>query len=439
MIWRAHQVLVAATVFAVPSLASAQVVDRAVARQIVERIATSVEQNYLFADTGRMVAEHLRARMRAGAYDTVMEPGRLADRLSADMKATNGDLHLQAVYFAGQSQTPSGPQMVRRRPGDPVPPDQLTQARRANHNVRAADRLAGNVGYISIGELSARSEEAYRVVDAAMAFLERTDAMILDLRRTPGGTPRMSDYVASYFFGPDSVRTLSSYDRAMDQTFERWTRPVPGKQRPDIPVYVLVGPGTASGAEDLAFTFKQSGRGILVGQKTAGAGRLTRIFPVGGGFAASVPGGRTWDPRTGKEWERVGIEPDLASAADDALTVAHAAALARLAATTTDTSWRRSLIWAREAELARANPISVPAATLRQYAGTYDLRVIRFENGKLWYHRTAGRAKEALTPVDDHAFALGEEVRVEFVRSGGRVTGMRVTAPGQASTFLKNP
>lgn len=416
-------------------------IDPTVAKRVVESVARTVEENYVFPDTGRMVADHLRGRVRAGAYDKPMDSGRLTDRMTADMKAVNGDLHLYTQFTGGRvdANAAGAPRMLMRRPGDPIPADQLAQARRVNHNIDAAQRLAGNVGYLSVSELSGRSDEAFRTLDAAMALLAHTDAMIIDLRGTRGGSPRMADYLAGYFFA-DSVRTLNSYMRAMDRTLERWTGPVTGKRRPEIPLFLLVGPGTASGAEDLAFIFKMKGRASLVGTKTAGAGRLTGIYPVGDGFTASVPGGRTFDPASGREWERVGIQPDIASPVGDALTAAHAAALERLAATASDTSYQVALARTRDNVLARARPMVVPAATLRQYAGTYDLRHIRFENGKLYYLRDANRPAEELAAIDDHSFALAEASRVEFVRTASGVSAMRVSSPtGQASTFPRNP
>ena len=404
--------------------------------RVVEGLAAAVEQRYVFPDTGRMVADHLRARLRAGAY-AVSDMSQLADRLSADMKAIIGDLHLYVNYAPGAEAATGGPQMVMRRPGDQVPPGQALQQRRANFEIERVERLAGNVGYLLIHLLSARgNDEMYRVIDAAMSLLGRTDAMILDVRRAPGGEPRVSDYLAGYFFGPDSVQTLNSYNRGMNSTIERWTPRVNGTQRPDVPVYILVGPGTASGAEDLAFIFKQTGRGILVGERTAGAGRLTRTYPIGDGFAASVPGGRTWDPRTGKEWERTGIMPDVAANGEDALVIAHSAALERLAAASTDAAWKQSLGWAREGILARAKPIKVADRLLASYAGNYDLRLVRLVNGKLFYHRSAERPGEELTPLSDTTFALGEASRVEFVPEGSRVVAMRVRTPdGQVSTI----
>jgi hypothetical protein len=425
------RVVVLLLVMAAPCLA--QAVQRSsmsqLAARVVDRVADAAEQNYVFADTGRMIARHLRERLRSGAFVSVTTPAQLADRLTLEMQAVNGDRHLY-VNHSGTAAPPAGPQLVRRRPGDVPSGDALVWPRRLNYDLQTAQRLAGNVGYLSLFQLSSRgTDESFRTVDAAMAFLAHVDAMIIDLRRTAGGDPRMSDYLASYFFERAGLPTLSSYSRAMDRTLERATVKVDGVPRPTIPVFVLVGPGTASGTEDFAFIIKQTKRGTLVGDRTAGAGRLTAMHPVGDGFVASVSGGRTYDPRTGLEWERTGITPDIPVEADRALDVAHAAAIERVAATTTDTSWRRALEWTRRAVLARARPVTVAPELLRAYAGEYDQRIVRFENGRLWYLREATRAPEELTPIDDSTFALGEATRVEFVSDGERVRAMKVITP----------
>jgi retinol-binding protein 3 len=411
---------------------------RAIVDRVVANVANVAEQSYVFPDTGKLVADHVRNRHREGAYATITDPAQLADRLTNDMRAINGDRHLY-VTFAGTRPPQSGPQpqMVMRRPGDPILPDALAAARRANYDVESVQRLAGNVGYLSVTRLSTRgTDEAFAVIDAAMAFLERTDAMIIDLRNTTGGDPRLSDYLASYFFGPTPTPTLTSYSRRMDRTDERTTVPVTGKLRPAVPLFLLVGLGTASGTEDFAFIMKQTGRGTLVGGQTAGAGRLTGLYPLGDGFTASVSGGRTYDPRTGKEWERTGIAPDIASSNDDALTVAHAAAVQKLADAASDPAYKGALAWTRAVLLARARPVVIAPSVLRTLAGTYDTREVRLENGALWHDRDGVRLPERLVAVNDSTFAVGEATRVEFVRDGGRVTAVKFVSPlGLVSTF----
>jgi hypothetical protein len=320
--------------------------------------------------------------------------------------------------------------VMRRGGGAGISPEALDQARRDNFGVRRAERLAGNVGYLDLALVSRYgTEEAFQAIDAAMAVLERADAMIIDLRSTPGGDPAMSDYVASYFFGPDSIRTLTTSNRAPSFTMERWTVRVAGKRRPTVPVYVLIGPGTVSGAEDLAFIFRSTGRGLLVGERSAGAGRPNRLYPIEEGFVVSVSGGRTFDPRTGKEWERVGIEPDISAANDDALLAAHAEALKKLAGSTQDTPRRRSLDLARENLEARWHQRAVSANVLARLAGEYDTRRVIVDGGKLYYTREGMRGRTELLAITDTTFALGEATRVEFMHEGNRVTSVRFLTP----------
>jgi retinol-binding protein 3 len=423
-----------------PSLTIAQSHRGDVSEELVTRVVDSVaalaEARYVFPDTGRMVGEHLRKRLHDGAFSGITQRAQLADRISREMQRVNGDRHLYVTFGAGAS-SGGGPRMVMRRPGssasetDPA----VLAARRANFDFHKVERLAGNVGYLSLGLLSSRgSNEAFEVIDAAMAFLGRVDAMVIDLRRTAGGEPRMADYLASYFFERAGQPTLTSYMRAMDRTMERTTVTVGGRQRPHIPLYLLVGRGTASGGEDFAFILKQAGRASLVGDTTAGAGRLTGLYSVGDGFSVSISGGRTWDPRTGKEWERTGIAPDVI-ATGDPLVTAHAAALQRLASTSSDTT-RSLLEWTRRGVLARANRQQLDEAYMKSLAGDYDLRLVRFGGGRLWYQRDHSRPREELIPVSSTEFLLGEATRVEFLRQGDRVVAMRITAPGTlTSTF----
>lgn len=416
------------------AVAQPATVDTATARRVVESVAGAVEASYVVPDTGRLVAAHLRDRLRQGAYRQPLAVDRFTDRVTADMQAVNGDRHLYLVRGGAR-----GGQPVRASSNDAGADPQLAADRRVNHNFDAAQRLAGNVGYLATSELAGRTEEAYRTLDAAMAFLARTDAMIIDLRATRGGTPQMSDYLAGYFLGA-GVRTLNSSVRARNQTIERTTPSVGGAVRRDVPVILLVGPGTASGGEDFAFLMRTLKRATLVGERTAGAGRPTALYPAGDGFVVSISGGRTWDPTTNAEWERTGIEPDVRAARDEALGTAHLHALARIIDATSDTTQRRALAWTRDAVRARTTPVRVPEATLRTFAGTYDQRLVKLEHGTLFYYRDRTRPPELLVPVSATSFALGEAIAVDFVREGARVVAMRVTPPnGPPSTFPRAP
>jgi C-terminal processing protease CtpA/Prc len=87
-------------------------------------------------------------------------------------------------------------------------------------------------------------------------------------------------------------------------------------------VYYLTSHRTASAAEHLALAFKRTHRATLVGETTAGGNHFGGVERIGAGLAVFLPVGRTFDPDTGWDWEGVGIAPDVATPAADALDAA---------------------------------------------------------------------------------------------------------------------
>lgn len=85
--------------------------------------------------------------------------------------------------------------------------------------------------------------------------------------------------------------------------------------------------------------------------------------------------------------------------------------------------------------------VSVSAATLKQYVGTYKINpwfsfVVAFQNGKLFI-QGSGQPKLELWPESDRRFTFVVDVDVDFVRDAhGKVTGMNVLQDGK-TTFAK--
>ena len=110
-------------------------------------------------------------------------------------------------------------------------------------------------------------------------------------------------------------------------SLQRWDHtiiPDSGEHRLQaVPIYYLVSRRTASAAEALALGFKSSRRATLVGETTAGAGYFGGVFDVGNAaLQAWISIGRTYDPKSGWDWEGKGVRPDVATPVDEALTVA---------------------------------------------------------------------------------------------------------------------
>ena len=134
----------------------------------------------------------------------------------------------------------------------------------------------------------------------------------------------------SHFLPAGDVRHLADiYDRQTDTTRQIWTVPT-FAQHYDKPVYVLISARTGSAAEDCAYNFQVLKRGILVGETSIGACNPVSWFSLGQDIAVSIPTARMINFTTKTNWEHVGVNPDVAVPAAQALQAAHAAILRKL-------------------------------------------------------------------------------------------------------------
>lgn len=427
-----------------PAPAAPRTLDAAARRAIVDSAATLLTRYYAFADTGQMLASHLKARLAAGAFDGATNEPQLGEILTREMQAFNHDGHLYTAYRPAAGTSAAGAfRMVRQgaaeggapRRAEPGAAD-VAALRRQNYGVARAERLDGNLGYIEVTSFS-RGDEAAAAIDAAMAMLQHVDAMIIDLRHNGGGS-EMTHYLMSYF-QPDGAVQTWNYTRMMGDTMKNYSRPVNGAKRLDIPVYVLTSGRTASAAEAFAHTLKSAGRARIVGTATSGAGYNNMTFPLTDETAISISIGAAFYPATGERWEGTGVLPDLAVPEQQALAVARIDALKTLAAREADPARRQALAWAAEAAEAELHPVQVDAAALARYAGTYGTRIVTVEGGRLIYQRRADRPGDPMTAISETTFAPTPDTRLEFVRdASGAVTALRTrTAAGDVQTFAR--
>ena len=410
-----------------------------VRRAVVDTVAVSLERFFAIADTGRLIAEHLRARLASGAYDKLTNPALFAEAVSSDMKAINADKHLGLGFRTPGPALPLGttrlPAMPTASPGGGnVPPQALLNAQRQNFLLGRLEVMSGNVGYLEIRGFAPLPQAREHLVNA-LRYVQHTDAVIIDVRDHAGGSAELSNFLISHFTGPDTLPAVHVAVRGADQRFTRYTlRDVPGPRRPDVPVYVLTSRGTVSASEDFAFVMKNLGRATLIGEPTAGAGRNNPAFDVGHGFQASISVSQVTDPKTGAEWEASGVIPHVAVPPRGALQVAHVHALRTLAGRESDPALRAQRLGALELAEAQIKPRVVPAAKLRAYEGVYGgERTITVEQGKLVFRRLPERLGQEMVPITDSTFAVGG-LRFTFERAGGSVR-LRQVAGSETLTF----
>ncbi|HEX2188265.1 MAG TPA: S41 family peptidase [Longimicrobiaceae bacterium] len=406
----------------------APALDRAAQRAVVDSVAAVLEARYVDAGVAREVGARLRERLAAGAYAADTLPAALGAALTRDMYAVSRDLHMRLNWepareftLAGAAQSGPPPAAGVVRTGRVDGRDSATIAR-TNHAFQRVERLAGNVGYLKLDQF-VPLDYAGATAAAAMAFLANSDAVIVDLRDNPGGSPDNVRFLLSHFFAPDTVLLWATANRGLRVRNEyRTLRDLPGRRLAGADLYVLTSRRSASSAETFAYATKWTGRGTVVGERTAGAGNGGARLSVGHGLALFVP---QWQVTTGPGFERTGVEPDVEVPEDSALAAAHVLALRKLAARADDPRVRREREWALERVSAASRP-APSSAELARYAGAYGARAVRLRAGGLVLLSPTG-SETPLVPVAEHIFHAGDAVRVRFeTDAAGRVLALTV-------------
>ena len=294
--------------------------------ELVESALRRITAEYIDEDKAAEIATYVRGRLTTGAYEQLRGQA-LCDAVTTDFQHVAADKHLRLLWTDEPREFEDDEAAEAEEDEDFF----AVLAHAENQGIRRVERLEGNIGYIET-TLVAEPGDAAPFIDAAMTLLAHTDALILDLRANRGGSTYGMAYWCSYLFpGGESVHLTDVHRRTTGLTQQFWTVPyVSAARYLDRPVYVLTGPVTFSGAEDLAYNLKVRGRAVLVGETTRGGAHPTGYYPLSEHVSVTVPYARSINPVTGGDWEGVGITPDIAVPAEDALNVAYQHALRKL-------------------------------------------------------------------------------------------------------------
>jgi retinol-binding protein 3 len=316
--------------------------DVAARERVIETLAEAIEREYVIPARGSEIAQELRNRNRQGEFSAASDAPSLAIALNAVLTEAGRDKHLSVRFGpspSGMAAPPpgaGGPGSTGGPSGGPgLPPGMLEQLRGRNFEFSKVEILPGNVGYMQIGGLHP-PELAGETAAAALRFLENSDALILDLRSSPGGTQQMVNLLASAFLPDDGRTLLTSQFRGQQPNVHKVMSKLPVTRRPDPPLYILTSRSTFSAGEALAYILQQHGRATVVGETSAGAANHNVFVDVGEGLTASISIGLTTHPVSGTNWEGTGVVPDVTVPAADAPRHAHLEALRTLAASSRD-------------------------------------------------------------------------------------------------------
>lgn len=335
MLQRRHFLTLALTAMAAPVLAQVPAtgsMTKAEQRQVLRTLADTLEANFVFPEIGARYAAMLREKADTDAYTALTDPTAFGERVTADLQAVSSDGHLRlapATLF--QNRTPR-----------PQPADMPASTKPSGPPGLEETKMIGDIAYLRFNGFLGNA----KMVAAARGFLldnaGTARAVIIDARpHRGGGLDEMDAILPLLYAQPATLARMdtrtSAYALGMPDYGSLVTREAPAgimrqdhtvtpdaaeKRLQSVPVYYLTSRRTASAAEHLALAFKRTRRATLIGEKTAGAGHFGGVQDIGDRFAAFIPVGRTYNPDDGWSWEGQGVTPDIATHADEALTVA---------------------------------------------------------------------------------------------------------------------
>lgn len=296
--------------------------------EVIKSICSLLQTKYVFPEVAEKISTFLNTNIENGNYKSIIQPQVFAKRLTQDIQSINNDPHL-LVTFA--------PSKVKQHLQDNNQFDFLQPIKKNNEQIKQGDFgfkevkiLDGNIGYLDLRRF-ADTSKARDTAIKAMNFLSKTDAIIIDLRNNSGGSPNMIQLITSYFYSSTPVHLNSFYWRQTNSYTETWTLPnVPGKRRPDIPLYVLTSSSTFSGAEEFAYNLKNLKRATLIGETTKGGAHPSILEIASERFMILIPTGRAINPITNTNWEGKGVEPHIKTTSEEALSIAKKMALKKL-------------------------------------------------------------------------------------------------------------
>lgn len=295
----------------------------------VESLAAKLEASYVDPAIGQRYAAMLRANQ--ATYALIADPIALAKRLTDDLRAVNPDNHLRVSQAGPEGAPGPGPRRVRMAgPGaGPRPPA-----------IEDPKWIADGVAYIRFNMFDG-APATLAALDAFMKDHADARAIILDARAHRGGGPAEMDVMLPYLYAkptllvgmemaravvdarggppdePPSMRVVPAPPGVYRR--EHWVTPNAETRLRDAKVFYLTSTRTGSAAEHLALALKRTGRATLIGEHTGGANHFGGFESLGAGLAAFIPVGRTFDPDTNWDWEGVGVAPDVAVPAAEAL------------------------------------------------------------------------------------------------------------------------
>lgn len=173
-------------------------------------------------------------------------------------------------------------------------------------SVRDVRIIGDGVGYVQLTEFSEHTAEQF---SHALDQLLRSGAnsLIIDLRNNPGGLLDAAVEVAEPFFRKGELIVYTEGRKRTDH--EEYRAELDGDPI-TLPIAVLINSGSASAAEIVTGALKDTGRAIVVGERSFGKGSVQSVFKLNNGEGLRLTTARYFTP-AGVSIHEKGIAPHV--------------------------------------------------------------------------------------------------------------------------------
>ncbi len=413
-------------------------------KQILKELISLVEKNYVLQDSVQEIKNHLEKAQNSEAFNKEYSASQFGAYLTTMLRSITRDAHFAVLHDPGMYQMVLA---MQQGPASGVAQNAALGGRNLNDSRKnffftKLEILGGNVGYLKIEQIPPL-ESARATVDASMAFLKHTHALVIDLRSNPGGVGGFIPYLMSYFLPGNRQLLYTREFLAMDSTSYLYTHEDLGGDRYlDKPVYILINRFTGSAATNMAYTMKSFDAALLVGENTGlgyrGAHSAT-VLPLQENLVGIVPVGRVVNAKTKTNWRENGVDPDIACPPEDALGIAHQTALQYLISQNSNPEIKNELNAALESLQNNQSAKSEENVSedLSEYAGQYGETTISWENGKLFTKRPTVPVKLEIRRKEGEMFkiilppnARGNVPDLQFNRKDGQIISLTTIRDG---------
>ena len=182
----------------------------------------------------------------------------------------------------------------------------LTREKIKTQSVTNVRVLEGGVGYVRIEQFTERTGEEF--YDALRQLSEKNaTSLIIDLRNNPGGVLDSAVDVAEPFFKKGE---LIVYTQGRAPADREEFRSETDDQPITVPVAILINQNSASAAEILAGAMKDTGRAVIVGERSFGKGSVQSIYDLDNGEGLRLTTARYYTPG-GETIHEHGVSPQV--------------------------------------------------------------------------------------------------------------------------------